>query len=85
MMEYNVSCLHKGRKIVYVASIVSAENEKDALIRFMNWHDKQYKHRRAYDVQCAERPTEIHFERLPRLGIDENHVNMDAVKAAFFS
>lgn len=83
MREYNVSCLHKGRPLTYVSTIVTANNEMDAIVRFMNWHEKQFKHRRAYDVQCAERPTEIHLDRMPRLGLDLSCVDMSEAKDTF--
>lgn len=83
MRDYNVSCLHKGRRITYVSITVSANNETDALTRFMNWHEKQFKHRRAYDVQCAECPDAIHWESMPQLGVDLSGVNIRELKDVY--
>ena len=83
MRAYTVSCLHKGRPLTYVSIVVSAINEKDALVRFMNWHNKQYKHRRAYDVQCNEYPEVMKRESMPSLGLDLSCVNMSELKDVY--
>ena len=55
LKRFRVICEHHGarhiRTIVYREII--ALNEMDAVVKFMNWHEKEYPHRRAYNVECS--------------------------------
>ena len=53
LKRYLVVCEHHGRirTFVYYESIALCE--QDAITKFMNWHEREYPHRRAYNVECA--------------------------------
>lgn len=53
MTRYLVACLHARREIP-ITHFVDADNKESALVVFMNWHDKVYPHRRAYNVTVYE-------------------------------
>lgn len=52
MYQYRIVCQHRDRVRTSVFYITIAVNPTDALIRFMNWHNQEYPHRRAYNVVC---------------------------------
>lgn len=52
LFRYKITCEHrsKGNVRTIIVYYVVAHNLSSALVKFMNWHDSEYKHRRAYNV-----------------------------------
>ena len=50
--RYHIVCEHAGRVRTIIMFDTVASNPTNALIDFMNWHNKAYPHRRASNVVC---------------------------------